>query len=361
MAKDFYKVLGVPKGASPEELKKAYRRLAHKFHPDKAKEGTTEHKEHEQRFKEINEAYQVLSDTNKRQQYDQFGATFDQGPAGSGYGQGFGQGGNVNVDFEDLEDLLGGVFRGFGGTRRGAKTKRGSDIQVTVTLSFSEAALGSSQKLRLYKHIACGVCAGDGAAKGSARIKCSECDGSGQKTDVQSTIFGSFQTVRTCETCAGRGTKPEHTCETCRGTGVVRDTVEVSVSIPPGVSDGDTLRVAGQGEAISGGHAGDLYVAVRVERDSRFERHGNDVVSRLAVSVPEAVLGTEKTVTTLDGDIVLTVPAGTASGAILRVPGRGIGTSGSRRGDHLVQVTVTIPSKLSKTARKLFEELGDAL
>lgn len=371
MAKDYYKILGVDKNASAEELKKAYRKLAHKYHPDKIAEGTAEHKESEQKFKELNEAYQVLSDANKRQQYDQFGTTYEQASrqGGGGFGgggfSGFGQGANVNVDFDDLEDLFGGVFRGFsgfgGGGRRSRAQVRGADIQVTETISFKETAFGVSRQLKLYKTVPCAACNGSGAEKGSKVVTCKTCSGSGQVAEVQNTIFGSFQTVRACSACNGTGSIPEKVCSTCRGRRITKETTTINVDIPAGISDGETLRLTGQGEVVGGGTTGDLYVTVRVEADPHFERRGNDVLSVVQVAMSEAVLGSVREIETLDGAVSLTIPSGTKAGTVLRLAGKGIThLRGRGRGDHLVEVKIVVPTKLSKVQRKLFEELRDA-
>ncbi|MFA5954405.1 MAG: molecular chaperone DnaJ [Patescibacteria group bacterium] len=365
MAKDYYSILGVNKSASADEIKKAYRKLAHKHHPDKAVEGSSEHKESEKKFKELNEAYQVLSDANKRQQYDQFGTTFDQAsPGGGGYGGGFGgfsQGGNINIDFDDLEDLFGGVFRGFGGgSRRASRQTKGADIQMAETISFKEAAFGVKRELRLYKTVPCPGCKGSGAEQGSKVVTCKTCQGQGQVADVQNTIFGSFQTVRACSACGGMGSIPEKICSTCRGRRITKETVTLTVDIPAGISDGETLRLTSQGEAGDRGLAGDLYITVRVEADRLFERHGNDVVTVLPISFSEAALGIVRDVETIDGAVAVTIPPGTQSGAVLRLTRKGIPhLHGKGRGDHLVTIKVKTPVKLSKSQRKLFEELAE--
>jgi len=365
MNKDYYKILGVNKTASADELKKAYRKLAHKYHPDKVVEGSKDHAENEKRFKEINEAYQVLSDVNKRQQYDQFGATFDQAQRqGGGYGGfgGFGQAGNINVDFEDLEDLFGGVFSGFGGGRRtGGRSRKGANIEVTVTISLSDVVLGVEKEIKLYKTIACKNCHGNGADPQSKMIKCSECDGKGQTVHMQNTILGSFQTVRTCAHCGGKGEKPEKVCNSCRGQGITKDTVTLKVEIPAGVSHGETLRVSGEGEAgISGSPAGDLYVNINVQTDSRFKRQADDLISKVIVSFGEAALGDKKEVETIDGKISLTIPAGIQSGTVLRLKGKGVPhLHGRGRGDHLFEIIVSTPPHLSRRQKELLQELKD--
>lgn len=359
MAKDYYKILGVEKSATADELKKAYRKLAHEHHPDKASD-PKKRDESEKKFKEINEAYQVLSNSEKRQQYDQYGSTFeDAARNGGGFGgaQGFSgfQGGNV--DFEDLSELFGSMFGG-GGQRR-QRSNRGRDIQVTITLQFSEAVFGVERKITLYKNIKCDTCKGNGADPKSKVITCDTCKGKGQVEVEQRTIFGTFRTASICQTCHGEGSRPEKTCSTCSGTGSVKQTVEIPLRIPGGVSDGETLEVTGEGEAGGrGGQAGDLYVTVRVETDKRFERRGDDILSKLNLSFSEAALGTKKDVETVDGAVTLTIPEGTQTGQTFRLAGRGVTHLRSKgRGDHLVTVTVLTPTKLSKRQRELLKEL----
>jgi molecular chaperone DnaJ len=363
MAKDYYAILGVSKSATQDEIKKAFRKKAHEFHPDKEKD-EEKRKLNEVKFKEANEAYQVLSNAEKRKQYDQYGQTFEdaqrQGGGFGGFG-GFGQGQNVNINMEDLEDLFGGVFGGgFGGNRRGSRRSRGADIQVETTVSLEDVVNGSEQKLQLHKTIKCSDCDGTGAQDKKLKA-CIDCKGSGQVASVQNTIFGSFQSVRTCTTCSGRGQKPETECKQCRGTGLQKDTVSINVAIPPGISDGETIRLSGQGEAgRTGAVSGDLYVTIRVSNDKRFERHGDDLYSKLIVSFSDAALGTEKAVETIDGTVMLTIPAGIQSGTILKMRGKGIPHLNRHgQGDRLVEVVVKTPHKLSRAQRKVFEELKE--
>lgn len=367
MAKDYYKILGVSRTASADEIKKAFRKLAHEHHPDKAGSDPKKHAASEVKFKELNEAYQVLSNTEKRKQYDQYGTTFEdaarngQGFGGfGGFGQGFGQAGNINIDFEDLEDLFGGVFRGFGGgaTRRAKKGTAGRDIQVNLKISFKEAAFGAKKQLSLYKSVVCENCKGSGADPKSKVVTCSTCNGKGQVESVQNTIFGSFRSVRTCSSCSGQGSRAEKSCGACAGTGAVKETVTIDVDVPAGISDGQTLGLEGQGEAgRNGGEAGDLVAVIRVEPDLHFERRGDDVWTKLSISFSEAALGTKKDVMTLDGAVVLTIPEGTQSGKVFRLSGKGVHHLNARgRGDHLVEVIVTTPTHLSRRQKELLKE-----
>ena len=350
MAKDYYQILGIVKGASDEEIKKAFRVLAHKYHPDK--EGGDEAK-----FKEINEAYQVLSDPKKKAQYDQFGQTFDQGgPGGFGGFGGFG-GQNVNFDMGDLGEMFGDMFgMGRGGGRGRA---RGKDIEVNVTISFAEAAFGVEKTIELYKPVICATCSGTGVPPGVKTHQCKTCGGQGRVRQVQRTILGSFEAVATCPDCRGTGSIPDQTCKDCGGAVVRREKTSVTVKIPAGINDGETIRLPGQGEAAGrGGDPGDLYLHVRMRPDERFERDGFDVYSDLEVPFSEAALGVERKVETLDGELTVKVPAGVQSGAEIRLKGRGVTRlQSSGRGDHYVRVTVRTPEHLSKKARQLLEDL----
>jgi molecular chaperone DnaJ len=353
-SKDYYEILGVPRGASAEEIKKAYRKLAHEFHPDKAGSDQKNKDHNEAKFKEINSAYQVLSNPEKRKQYDQYGQTFDQGfgQGGAGFG-GFGTEG-FRMDSEDLEDLLGSVFGGgFGGGRR-ARQRRGQNIETVLNLTFQEAVFGVTKELKLYKKIACPKCQGSGAEPKSKIITCATCQGRGQVSARQKTIFGTIETAQICTTCQGRGSKPETPCSTCRGSGLQRDTANISATVPAGVEDGQSLVLDGQGEAgEQGTPAGDLIIVLRVAPDKRFIRHGHDVHTKLTISFPEAALGTTKEIETLDGKVDLTIPAGTQPNSILRLAAKGIPILNRRgRGDHFVEVKITTPTHLSKRQKE---------
>lgn len=365
MAKDYYGILGVSKTASTEEIKKAYRRMAHEFHPDKAGHDAKRKEHSEKKFKEINEAYQVLSDPEKRKQYDQFGTTFEDarrnGAGFGGFGDfGFGQTGSVNIDFEDLEDLFGGVF-GFGRSRQSQRTRgaTGRDIEVAITIDFLEAVSGIKKDISLFKTINCTNCRGSGADPKSKIISCSSCHGQGQIESVQNTIFGQFRSVRTCASCNGEGSRAEKACGACAGTGVVKETIALKIDIPAGIDDGGVIKLAGQGEAGRiGGRAGDLYIKVRVKADPHFERRNDDVWSKLPLTFTEAALGAVKQVKTLDGEIKLTVPESTQTGKIFRLSDKGIPhLKGRGRGDHYIEVVVSTPTGLSKRQKELLREL----
>lgn len=363
MSKDYYKILGVEKGASSDEVKKAYRKLAHKFHPDK--QGGDEEK-----FKEVNEAYQVLGDEGKRKQYEQFGADFAQ-QGGFGGGMNWedfmnasrGQGGAENFNFGgDFGDIFGDMF-GFGGGRRGRQQKQGRDIQVDIQLSFHEAVFGVTKDVRLSKSNACDVCSGAGNEPGSKMNTCSVCKGQGQVREVQRTIFGAMQTAVTCKECQGSGQIPEKKCKHCGGDGTLKSESVYSVKIPAGIDDGQSIRLSGKGEyAGPNSIAGDLYVRVHVKEDARFERDGNDVYSEAHISFPQAVLGDKIDIDTLDGSKKLVIPEGTPSHQKFRLKGQGIpDVQGGGRGDQFVKVIVDVPKSPSRKAKKLIEELREEI
>lgn len=359
--KDYYKLLGVNKSSSDDEIKKAFRSLAHKYHPDKQGGDTV-------KFKEINEAYQVLSDKTKRQQYDQFGSDFvNQAGAGTGgpFGGFKGQGFEYNFgNTEDLGDLFGGMGEmfGFGSGGRGrAKQQRGEDIAVDVELTLKEACLGTQKKFSLHKPAACEMCSGTGAASGSKKTSCRHCGGKGQVTRTQNTILGSFQTVTACPECHGVGEVPEKPCNTCHGTGAHKRTEELTVNIPAGIDDSQQIRITSRGAAAPfGGRIGDLYVRVHVAPDKNLERDGLNIYSEVIVSYPTAVLGGQARTYTLEGDVTIKIPEGILSGELIRLRGKGAGLEG-RRGDHFVRVIIDVPKKVSRGARRLLEELRDEL
>jgi molecular chaperone DnaJ len=357
MSKDFYKILGVEKNASPEELKKAFRRLAHEHHPDKGGDA--------QKFKDINEAYQVLSDAEKRTKYDQFGsAAFEQGGTdGGGFG-GFGgfdpSGFSVNMDdMGDLSDILGGMF-GFGGKGGGGR-KRGQDIEVDVTMDFIESVFGVTKTIKLYKHDACTSCKGSGSASGSKTISCSKCNGQGRTQRMERTIFGSIQRAVLCADCHGTGKVPETPCKTCKGFGIEKRNTDVQIHIPAGISDGEALKVTGAGEHSGvGGSAGDLYVRVRVKSHPDFIRDGNDVRSTVRIPYTLFALGGYIDVKTVDGPVSLKIPEYTQPGTVFKLREKGVPYLNSRgRGDHLVEVQVSVERKLSREQRSALEDLKE--
>lgn len=362
MSKDYYNVLGVSKNSSDDEIKKAYRKLAHKYHPDKA--GGDERK-----FKEINEAYQVLSDKQKRQQYDQFGQTFEQAGAGGDFrgfegfdfGDIFGQSrqdGGVNFEFGgDFSDIFSDVFGERFGRRK--RKKAGRDIQVDVEISFEEMVRGTTRDLKIYKTVICGVCAGSGGEPGAKEETCSTCKGSGQIKKQTRSFFGSFTQITTCPACEGAGKVYAKKCRKCGGDGRAKEEVNIKVEIPAGIQDGQTITLPGQGEAGEiGAPGGDLYVNVHVMPHRKFKREGNNITSSEQITISQAVLGDKISVETIDGEINMKIPAGMQSGEVFRIREKGVPQMGRRgRGDHLVKIIVKIPKNLSKDQKELIEKL----
>lgn len=351
--RDYYEVLGVAKGASADELKKAYRQAAVKHHPDK--EGGDEAK-----FKEINEAYDVLKDAQKRQRYDQFGHAGVGGSSGSGgYGggnpfEGF-QGQNVNFDFgEGLGDIFGQFF---GGGQRSRAPQRGRDIEVGLQLTFEEAIFGVENEITLDMEDECSHCHGTTVEPGHDMKTCPTCKGSGQQTRIMNTMFGAIQQTVTCETCQGRGKVTEKVCTVCHGKGTERRKQTVKLKVPAGIDDGATIRLSGRGEAIGGGERGDLYVNIRVKAHKHFTREGDIILSDEKISMVDAALGTEIDVETVDGTVRMKIPAGTQSGTDFKLSGHGVPHMNSeRRGPHIVNIVVETPVKLSRRQKEI---LGD--
>jgi len=356
--RDYYEVLGVNKTASADEIKKAFRKAAVKHHPDK--EGGDEAK-----FKEINEAYEVLKDQQKRQRYDQFGHAGvggNGGGAGAGnpFGGGFG-GQNVHFDFGDggLGDIFGQFFGGGQQQQRGPK--RGRDVETHVNLTFEQAIFGVEEKLTLDMDDECTHCHGTTVEPGHSMKTCPTCKGSGQQARVMNTIFGQIQQAVVCETCHGNGNVPEKICTVCKGKGTQRRKQTITLKIPAGIDDGSTIRLKERGEAIGGGARGDLYVNVRVKAHKKFTREGDIILSEEHVSMVDAALGTEIEVETVDGDVRMKVPAGTQSGTDFKLSGHGVPhMRSSARGAHIVSVIVDTPTKLNKKQKNLLEELRGA-
>ncbi|MBI4125973.1 MAG: molecular chaperone DnaJ [Deltaproteobacteria bacterium] len=348
--RDYYDVLGVERSAHMSEIKKAYRQMALKYHPDR----NTEDKEAEERFKEASEAYEVLSDPQKRELYDRYG---HQGLAGQGF-QGFTDVSDVFSSFGSLfEEFFGGGFTGFGGAtgRRRSRTAAGRDVGHDVTITFRESASGTKKEVSLTKEGACDTCHGNGQAPGSKTIPCLACAGTGQVTQRQ----GFFVLQTTCPHCRGEGQKIEKPCPDCRGGGRVRRTRKLTVSIPAGIEDGMRLCLRHEGEeGYHGGPAGDLYVMVHVEPDDFFERRDDDVVCRATISFPQATLGATITVPTFEGDAQVRIPPGTQHGDEVRLKGKGFpNVRNGHCGDEVIQFVVVTPKKLSKRQRELMEQL----
>lgn len=363
MAEDYYQLLGVSRSANADDIKKAFRTKAHQFHPDKST-GDAE------KFKQINEAYQVLSDTAKRQQYDQYGQTFDQarrqggGPAGAGAGPfgGFGSSGfNGQVDMGDLGDMFGDLF-GFGSGRSSRqRATRGADIRAEMTIPFRLAAFGGEEAIQIRHQVTCSECSGSGAKSGSAPKQCATCGGRGQVQRVQQTFLGAVQSVGVCPTCEGEGTTISDPCPRCHGHGRIEKTEKIIVKIPAGIDSGQRIKLSGKGEAGRRGQpGGDLYLDISIAPDPHFSREGELVFSQTTIPLSTAALGGTVRVETLDGPVTLKIPAGTSSGKIFQIKGKGIAhLRGRGRGDQRVTVTVEIPKHLSGKAKKLFQELQD--
>lgn len=342
MAKDYYQILGITKSASKEDVKKAFRKLAHKYHPDKG--GS------EEKFKELNEAYQVLSDDKKRAEYDRYGRVFSD-QAGPGGAAGWDFSDFAGFDFSDVFEDIFNLGRG------GMRMKRGRDISIEVEISFEESVFGTERKVLLAKTSFCDKCKGTGAAPDSKTKACSSCNGTGRIHETSRSFLGSFTRLSECRKCRGRGSLPEVNCEVCRGSGVLSKREEITISVPMGIRDGEIIKLPGQGEAMPGGTAGDLYVRVNVSKHPIFSREGNNLIMELAIPVSEAILGSERAINALDGKIKLNIPAGIDSGELLRLRGRGVPSEGGRRGDILIKVSVKTPRRLSRKARELIEEL----
>jgi molecular chaperone DnaJ len=348
--RDYYEVLGVGKSASADEIKKAFRRLAVQHHPDK--EGGDEAK-----FKEINEAYEVLKDTGKRQRYDQFGHAGVGGASGGGnpFGGGF-NGQNINFDFgEGLGDIFENFFGGGRGKARGPE--RGRDVEIRIEISFEEAVFGTEEDVRLSLEDTCEHCKGKMAEPGYELKTCNTCKGAGQVVEAMRTIFGNIQQARLCPTCKGSGKIPEKTCSVCHGKGTQRREQKITLKVPAGIDDGAVIRLRERGEAIGGGSKGDLYVNVRVKAHKKFTREGDIILSEEHVNMIAAALGTEIEVETVDGKVTMKVPAGTQSGTDFKLSGHGVPhLQKDARGAHIVTIVVDTPIKLTKHQKDLLEE-----
>lgn len=361
--RDYYEVLGVNKDASADEIKKAFRRLAVLHHPDK--EGGDETK-----FKEVNEAYEVLKDSEKRQRYDQFGHAgvggAAGGPSAGGYGgfEGFNfNGQNINFDFGDmgLGDIFSSFFGGGMGGQQRSKARRGNDIETAIELTFEEAVFGITKKLELNLQTECEHCKGSGAEPGYELKTCPECKGSGQVVTAMRTIFGNIQQASVCPKCRGQGKVPEKDCSVCGGKGVKRKDQTVELKIPAGIDDGATIRLREHGEAIQGGSKGDLYVHIRVKPHKKFTREGNLILSHETIDMVTATLGGQLKVDTVDGKVTMKVPAGTQSGSDFKLSNHGVPHLKSEtRGAHIVTLDVETPTKLSKRQKELLEEFKNA-
>ncbi len=355
--RDYYEVLGVDKGISDDDLKKAYRKAAKKYHPDL----NPNNAEAEKKFKEVNEAYEVLSDKEKRARYDQFGhAGVDPnfGAGGGGYGGGFGGGFGGFGDFGDLGDIFGSIFGGGGRRRNPNAPRRGNDTAANVIISFEEAAKGCKKTIKVTRIETCEECSGSGAAKGTSPKICPACHGSGQVIGIQQTPFGQIQTQHACEQCRGTGKIIDNPCRVCAGKGKIRHTVNRDIDIPAGIDDGQIITMRGGGDAGSnGGPSGDLQIHVTVRPHPIFERSGFDIFCELPITFTQAALGAEITVPTLDGKVKFTIHEGTQPGDEFKLRGKGIQRLNySGKGDQYVKILVEVPKNLSKEQKERLKE-----
>ena len=365
---DYYEILGLQKNSSKDEIRRAYRRLAHEYHPDKQGGGD------EKQFREINEAYEVLSDEVKRAQYDKFGQTFEQARSASGGGFGGFSG------FEDLSEFMHGVgenfsrgpFGGmqfdfgdifsdiFGGARQ-SRRARGVDLETALQIDFLDSVFGAEKEIVLDKKDICPRCKGNGAEPDSKVITCPKCHGQGQITSRKQTIFGNVQHVAVCDRCQGQGKIPEKECTECHGQGARKQKKPIKITIPAGIESGQRIKVTGEGEAgYRGSQPGDLYIAVKIRPSTEFEREGYDIRSTVSISFYQAALGGKIQVNTVDGKVMLKIPSGTQGGDVLRLRGKGVTHyQTQKRGDHFVTARVMIPKKLSKKEKEVFRKLAE--
>ncbi|MDR2087938.1 MAG: molecular chaperone DnaJ [Clostridiales Family XIII bacterium] len=356
--RDYYEILGLKKGAPEAEIKKAFRKLAMQYHPDK----NPGDKSAEEKFKEVNEAYGVLSDPEKKDRYDRFGHAGVDPNAGFGGGTGFG-GFGAGGGFEDLfGDLFGGMFGGSSSSRsRRSGPRKGQDLQKNIRISFEEAAFGVKKQIRLNKYVSCDACGGTGASGGTSRVKCPSCGGTGEVRTQQRTPFGQFVNVSPCAKCGGTGEVIENPCKVCGGSGKVRKEITLSVDIPAGVDNDSVVKLERQGEPGSlGGPAGDLYVVIAVSEHRLFKRKGNNLLLEIPITYMQAALGDSITVPTLSERVTYKIPPGTQSGAVFRLKGKGIRSPHTgKMGDLYVSVTLEVPTKLSNEEKKLLKKLDD--
>jgi len=352
MNDDYYKILGVEKNTSKEEIKQAFRKLAHKYHPDK-KGGD------EAMFKKVSEAYSVLSDDKKRAEYDAYGRVFSGGAQGGANG---GFGGFEGFDFSQFSEQggfefdLGDIFGDFFGSQR-RKTKRGNDIVIDLQIDFKDSIFGVERKVFVTKNSVCDICNGSGAKEGSEMEICSVCNGNGQIHETKKSILGTFSSVKSCDHCNGSGRVPKTKCSNCRGAGIKKEQSEIKINVPAGINDGEMIRMSGEGEAIAGGISGDLYVKIHISKHESLRKEGNNLVMNLNVKLTDALMGSDYNVDVLGEKIKLKIPAGVSFGEILRMKGMGVPVVGGKRGDLLAKINIQMPNKLSRKTKQLVEEL----
>lgn len=353
--RDFYEVLGVGKSSSDAEIKKAYRKLAKQYHPDVNPGDKTA----EAKFKEANEAYEILSDSQKKARYDQYGHAGVDPNGFGGAGAGFG-----DFDFGGIGDIFESFFGGSGfgrSTRSRSGPQKGADLKYSMEISFEEAAFGLEREIAINRHESCGTCGGSGAKAGTSPTTCTQCNGTGQMQYKQSTPFGQFVNVKTCDACHGEGKIISNPCPACSGKGKVRKTVKIKLNIPAGIDDGQTMSLRGEGDpGAKGGPAGDLFVTINVKPHAIYKRQGNDVVCEMPITFVQAALGAELEVPTLDGKVKYSMPEGTQTGSIFRLKGKGIPyLRGNGRGDQYVKVEIDVPKKLNEKQKAALKEFAD--
>lgn len=355
MAKDYYNILGVSKNATKEEIKKAFRKLAHKYHPDKGGDP--------QKFKEINEAYQVLSDDKKRKQYDQFGAYSDNMNGFSGFNwqdfanqartSGFD---NIEFDFGDLGDIFSEFF-GMGNRKQRYKHNRARNIELILEIPFMDAVKGAEKEIKYKRNVVCSRCKGNKTEPGYKLNTCQVCNGTGEQITVRQTILGSFRSVSVCNQCQGEGKIPEKKCSQCKGEGIINEKRRIKINIPAGIDNGETIKIAGAGDELPTVPAGDLYITIKVIPHNKLKRKDYDIFSEEKVSFIDAILGTKIYVDTIDGKIRLKIPPGTQPGQVFKLKGKGVPKlKGYGRGNHFVKIIIEIPKKINKKQKALLEE-----
>ena len=353
-SKNYYEVLGLTKGARKDEIKKAFHKLAHKYHPDKSS-GDAD------KFKEASEAYSVLSDDKKRAEYDSYGQTFGGagGPAGgfdfNDFASAFSGFNAQGAQGFDMGDIFGDIFAG--GSPRAQS--RGRDISIDLEITFKESVFGTHRRVLLAKISQCDTCKGSGAEPGTELETCKHCNGTGKIHETNHSFFGSISVQAPCRTCHATGKVPKEKCHTCRGEGVYRKQEEIDIAVPAGIEGGEMIRLAGAGEAAPGGNAGDLYVKIHVQPDARFKKDGVNLITDLSIKLSDALLGSEYKIATLDGEESLEVPAGVSHGELLRVRGKGVPAGRGKRGDLFVRIKINLPQKLSRAAKQLIEKLKE--
>lgn len=369
--KNYYELLGITKSASKEEVKKAFYKLASKYHPDK-KTGD------EAKFKEVNEAYQVLSNDQKRKEYDTYGQTFNgagsqNGAGAGGFGQqgqgfsgfdfsgfqGFNQGDFQDMDF-DLGDLFGDMFGGgFGGQRQ--KEKRGRDMSLEMDISFEESIFGVERNFLISKVSKCKTCAGSGSKTGTKMESCKKCNGKGKVQDIKRTIFGQIQSVQICNECNGKGEIPKEKCESCKGVGILNQKEDIRINIPAGINNGEVVRMGGMGEAVQNGTTGDLYIKVLVKPHKIWKRELNDLIMTHDIKLSDALLGAKHKIETLEGYLEINIPQGAHANDILRIKGKGVPSNHTKsvRGDILIKLNIQMPKKISKKVEELVNKLKE--